>query len=65
MKAIKKANVKDFSQQKVWSPKSELNVIEAKIKDDQVMSEDDVKFVGELGWLTAASVLVASLAVGL
>jgi len=52
------------SQQKVGKLQSELNHIENKTEDDQAMSEDEVKFIGELGWLTAAAVLVASLAVG-
>jgi hypothetical protein len=65
MKANKKATVTDVSQQKVGELQSELNVIETKIKNNQAMSEEDVKFVGELGWLAAAAVLVTSIAVGL
>jgi hypothetical protein len=65
MKANQKATVTDVSQQKVGELQSELNVIETKIKNNQAMSEEDVKFVGELGWLAAAAVLVTSIAVGL
>jgi hypothetical protein len=65
MDANKKATVTDVSQQKVGELQSELEVIEKKVKDNQALSEDDVKFVGELGWLTAAAVLVTSIAVGL
>ena len=65
MKANQRATVTDVSQQKVGELQSELNVIETKIKNNQAMSEEDVKFVGELGWLAAAAVLVTSIAVGL
>jgi hypothetical protein len=43
-------------------PQSESNIIQTKAKDDQSMSADDVKFVGELGWLAAAAVTIASIA---
>jgi hypothetical protein len=56
MDANQKATV-----QKVEELQSELDVIE----NNQALSEDDVKFVGELGWLTAAAVLVTSIAAGL
>jgi hypothetical protein len=65
MNANQEATVTDVSQQKVRELQSELNDIEKKTKDDQAMSEDDVKFVGELGWLAAAAVLVTSIAAGL
>jgi hypothetical protein len=65
MKENQKATVTDASQQKVGKLQSELNDIEKKTRDDQAMSEDDVKFVGELGWLAAAAVLVTSIAAGL
>jgi hypothetical protein len=65
MKANQKATVTDVSHQKVSELQSELKVIETKIKNNQAMSEEDVKFVGELGWLAAAAVLVTSIAVGL
>jgi len=65
MKANQKATVTDVSQQKVGELQSELNVIETKIKNNQALSEEDVKFVGELGWLAAAAVLVTSIAVGI
>ena len=65
MKANQKATVTDVSQQKVGKLESESNDMVKKTRDDQVLSEDDVKFVGELGWLAAAAVLVTSIAVGL
>ena len=65
MKANQKATVTDVSQQKVGKLESESNDMVKKTRDDRVLSEDDVKFVGELGWLAAAAVLVTSIAVGL
>jgi hypothetical protein len=65
MKANQKATVTDVSQQKVGKLESESNDMVKKTRDDHVLSEDDVKFVGELGWLAAAAVLVTSIAVGL
>jgi hypothetical protein len=62
METNQKATVTDVSKQKVGELQSELNVIETKIKKHQALSEEDIKFVGELGWLSAAAVLVASIA---
>jgi len=64
MATKQKATVTDVSQQKVGELQSELNVIETKIKKNQTLSEEDAKFVSELGWLSAAAVLVASIAAG-
>jgi len=65
MKTNQKATLTDVSQQKVGKLESESNDMVKKTRDDRVLSEDDVKFVGELGWLAAAAVLVTSIAVGL
>ena len=62
METTQKTAVKDSSQQKVEELQSELNALESKVKNKQYLSEEDVKFVGELGWLSAAAVLVASIA---
>ena len=65
MDANQKATVTDVSQQKVGELHSELDIIEKKVKNHQALSKDDIKFVGELGWLAAAAVLVTGIAVGL
>ncbi len=41
------------------------DTVEADSRDSQALSKEDVKFVGELGWLTAAAVLVAGVAASL
>jgi hypothetical protein len=65
MKENQNTTVTDAPQQKVWELQSELNVNEMRSNDDQSMSADDIKFVGEFGWLAAAAVLVTSIAAGL
>lgn len=65
MKANQNTTVTDAPQQKAWELQSELNINEMKSNGDQAMSEDDVKFIGEFGWLAAAAVLVTSIAAGL
>lgn len=62
METNQKATVIDVSQQKVGELQSELNVIESKIKNNQALSEEDIKYVAELGWLSAAAVTIASIA---
>lgn len=41
------------------------DTVEADSRDSNSLSKEDVKFVGELGWLTAAAVLVAGVAASL
>jgi hypothetical protein len=58
MQANPKATV--VSQEK--EQPSGLDVAETNITAHQEMSKDDLEFVGELGWLSAAAVLVAGVA---
>lgn len=60
METNQKATVTDVSQQKVGELQSELNVIETKINNNQAL--EDSKYLGELGWLAAAAVTIASIA---
>jgi hypothetical protein len=62
METNRKATATDVSQRKVEELQSALNIIETEAKDDQAMSAEDVKFVGEFGWLAAAAVTIASIA---
>ena len=41
---------------------SELDRLNAKVKNNEKLSTEETKFFGELGWLSAAAVLVASIA---
>jgi hypothetical protein len=62
METNQKATVADVSQQKAGELQSELNVIESKIKNNEKLSREDSKFIGELGWLSAAAVTIAAVA---
>jgi len=41
---------------------AELERINAKIRNNEKLSVEDTKFIGDLGWLTALSVTIASIA---
>jgi len=64
MKKIRQTTAIAASQQKVEELQSELKILESKAEENKTLSGDDLEFIGELGWLTAAAVLVASLAAG-
>jgi hypothetical protein len=49
-------------QEKLKKLQSELDVMESKIKNNEKLARDDVKFLGELGWLSAAAVTIAAIA---
>jgi hypothetical protein len=49
-------------QAKLKELQSELDAIESKIKNNEKLSKEDVKFAAELGWLTSAAVTIASIA---
>ncbi len=59
-----KVEAKDLQaqQEKVKELKAELDVLNKKIKNNEKLSSEDTKFLGELGWLTALSVTIASIA---
>ncbi len=51
------------SQQKnLKELQSELERINLKIKKKEKLSEEDTKFISELGWLSALAVTIASIA---
>ena len=52
-------------QEKLKELQSELDIMEAKIKNNEKLSKEDTKFIGELGWLSAAAVAIASVAASL
>ena len=51
-----------IQQAKLKELQSELDVMESKISHDERLSREDIKFVGELGWLSAAAVTIATIA---
>ncbi len=60
----KKERLKELhiQQAKLKELQSELDVMESKINNDEKLSREDIKFVGGLGWLSAAAVTIASIA---
>lgn len=64
MKTNRETTVAATPLYKAEEAQSEFDHIQNITEDDQAMSEDEVKFIGEFGWLTAAAVLVASIAAG-
>jgi hypothetical protein len=52
-------------QKKLKELQSELEAIESKIANNEKLSKEDTKFIGELGWLSAAAVTIASIAASL
>jgi hypothetical protein len=54
-----------IQQAKLKELQGELERINAKIKKDEKLSVEDTKFIGDLGWLTALSVTIASIAASL
>jgi hypothetical protein len=44
---------------------TELEKINAKINNNEKLSEEDTKFIGQLGWLSGLSVTIASIAASL
>jgi hypothetical protein len=60
----KQAKLKELhaQQKKLKELQAELDVIESKINKNEKLSEKDTKFIGDLGWLSAAAVTIASIA---
>ncbi len=44
---------------------AELEKLNSKISNNEKLSIDDTKYIGELGWLAALSVTIAAIAAGL
>jgi hypothetical protein len=49
-------------QEKLKELQFELDVVKSKIKNNEKLTEKDIKFVGELGWLSAATIAIARIA---
>jgi hypothetical protein len=49
-------------QENLKKLQAELGVIKTKLQKKEKLTEDEVKYIGELGWLAALSVTIAALA---
>ncbi|OIR19357.1 hypothetical protein GALL_02370 [mine drainage metagenome] len=67
LRESQQAKLKDLQlqQTKLKVLQAELERINTKIKNNEKLSQDDTKFLGDLGWLAALSVTIASIASGL
>ena len=67
LRGSQQAKLKELQlqQAKLKELQAELERINIKIKNNEKLSQDDTKFLGDLGWLTALSVTIASIASGL
>lgn len=65
--AVQQDKLKELEsqQENLQKLKSELERINAKLNKHEKLSADDTKYLANLGWLSALSVTIASLAVTL
>jgi len=52
-------------QEKLKKLQAELEKLNAKVEKNEKLTSDDVVYLGELGWLSAAAVAIAAIAASL
>ena len=62
---VEKLKELQAQQKNLKNLQGELERINLKIKNHEKLSEADTKFIGELGWLSALAVTIASIATSL
>jgi len=62
---VEKLKELQAQQKNLKQLQSELERINSKIKNHEKLSMEDTKFIGELGWLSALAVTIASIAASL
>ena len=67
LRLVHEEKLKDLLKQqgKLKELEAELNRINAKINKKEELTSDDTKFIGNLGWLAALSVSIATIAASL
>ncbi len=67
LRVVQQEKLKELQaqQKNLKELQAELERINTKIKNHEKLSADDTKFIGNLGWLTALSVTIASIAASL
>lgn len=67
LRIVQQAKLKELQaqQQNLQELQAELEKINSKIKNHEKLSTEDTKFISELGWLSALSVTIASIAASL
>lgn len=54
-----------IQEAKLKELQAELGKLNSKINNNEKLSAEDTKYIGELGWLAALSVTIAAIAAGL
>ena len=64
LRVVQQEKLKELQaqQENLKKLQAELQKINLKIKKHENLSEEDTKFIAELGWLSALSVTIASIA---
>jgi flagellar motility protein MotE (MotC chaperone) len=64
LQAEKESKLKELQAQeeKLKELQADLAKLNAKVKNHEELSADDTKFVSELGWISALSVTIATIA---
>jgi len=64
LRVVQQEKLKELKaqQQNLKELQSELEKINSKINNHEKLSEEDTKFIGDLGWLSALSVTIAAIA---
>ena len=67
LRLVQEEKLKDLLKQQgnLKELEAELSRINAKINKKEELTNDDTKFIGNLGWLAALSVSIASIAASL
>jgi hypothetical protein len=67
LRTVQQEKLKELKaqQKNLKELQAELERINSKIKNNEKLSVDDTRFIGDLGWLTALSVTIASIAASL
>jgi hypothetical protein len=67
LRLVQEEKLKDLQKQQanLKELEAELNKINEKINKKEELTIDDTKFIGNLGWLTALSVSIATIAASL
>jgi hypothetical protein len=67
LRLVHEEKLKDLLKQQgnLKELEAELNRINAKINKKEELTNDDTKFIGNLGWLAALSVSIATIAASL
>lgn len=62
---FEKLNEIQAHQENLKKLQAELEKLSSKIETDDKLTQDEVKYIAELGWLSAAAVTIAAIAAGI